>query len=206
MENPGEIRGFLFLSLHIQPYVFMRRILIITGVLAASMFTGSITRAQEQPSPLVPLDPDTRTIMYREVVTEQGNPGYLYDKAIEWFRSYYPNPTAVYTVQDRVNGKVEGIGRMKIFYFDKDGTRIDGGQVMYTIKMEFRENRYRYTLTEFLLKAASRYPLEKWLNRSDPAYNPQWDAYLYQVDTTMQRLISTMKAGMKPAVKKTDEW
>jgi len=140
------------------------------------------------------------------VVSEQGNPGYLYDKAIEWFRSYYPNPTAVYTVQDRVNGKVEGIGRMKIYYFDSDGNRIDGGQVMYTIKLEFKDNRYRYTLTDFLLKSASRYPLEKWLNKSDPAYNPQWDAYLYQIDTTMQRLVTTMKAGMKPTVKKTDEW
>ena len=184
----------------------MKRILILTAILATQVFTGSVAIAQGQPVPPVPVDPDTKTIMYREVVSEQGNPGYLYDKAIEWFRSYYPNPTAVYTVQDRVNGKVEGIGRMKIYYFDSDGNRIDGGQVMYTIKMEFKDNRYRYTLTDFLLKSASRYPLEKWLNKSDPAYNPQWDAYLYQIDTTMQRLVTTMKAGMKPTVKKTDEW
>jgi hypothetical protein len=192
--------------LHNHPYMCMKRILILTWILATQAFTGSVVTAQGQPSPLVPVDPDTKTIMYREVVNEQGLPGYLYDKAIEWFRFYYPNPTAVYTVQDRVNGKVEGIGRMKIFYFDADGNRLDGGQVMYTIKMEFKENRYRYTLTDFLLKSASRYPLEKWLNKSDPAYNAQWDAYLYQVDTTMQRLLTTMKAGMKPTVKKTDEW
>jgi len=161
---------------------------------------------QEKAAAPVPVDPDSKMIMYREVVSEQGNPGYLYDKAIEWFRAYYVNPISVFTVQDRVNGKVEGTGRLKIYYFDNAGTRIDGGQVQYNIKMEFKENRYRYTLTDFLLKSASRYPLEKWLNKSDPAYNPQWESYLYQVDTTMQRLITTMKAGMKPTVKKTDEW
>jgi hypothetical protein len=184
----------------------MKRMLIFTGLLMAKVFTGPVAMAQEQPPAPVPVDPDTKMIMYREVVNEKGNPGYLYDKAIEWFRFYYPNPTAVYTVQDRTNGKVEGIGRMKIYYFDNEGTRLDGGQVMYDIKIEFKEDRYRYTLTDFLLKSASRYPLEKWLNKSDPAYNPQWDAYLYQIDTTMQRLVATMKEGMKPTVKKTDEW
>jgi hypothetical protein len=183
----------------------MKRILIIAGILALTLIAGS-AMTQEKAAAPVPVDPDSKMIMYREVVSEQGNPGYLYDKAIEWFRAYYVNPISVFTVQDRVNGKVEGTGRLKIYYFDNAGTRIDGGQVQYNIKMEFKENRYRYTLTDFLLKSASRYPLEKWLNKSDPAYNPQWESYLYQVDTTMQRLITTMKAGMKPTVKKTDEW
>jgi hypothetical protein len=183
----------------------MKRILIIAGILALTLIAGS-AMTQEKAAAPVSVDPDSKMIMYREVVSEQGNPGYLYDKAIEWFRAYYVNPISVFTVQDRVNGKVEGTGRLKIYYFDNAGTRIDGGQVQYNIKMEFKENRYRYTLTDFLLKSASRYPLEKWLNKSDPAYNPQWESYLYQVDTTMQRLITTMKAGMKPTVKKTDEW
>ena len=40
------------------------------------------------------------------------------------------------------------------------------------------------------------------MNKNDPAYNPQWDSYLYQVDTTMQSLVVKLKAGMKPTVKK----
>jgi hypothetical protein len=184
----------------------MKRILILITTLSFLVCQGYMALSQEKPSAPVPVNPDTKTIMYREVVSEQGNPGYLYDKAVEWFRFYYTNPASVFTVQDRVNGKVEGTARMKIYYFDSDGNRMDGGQVMYDIKLEFKENKYRYTLTDFLLKSASRYPLEKWLNKADPAYNAQWDAYLYQVDTTMQRLITTLKAGMKPTVKKTDEW
>ncbi len=176
--------------------------ILLGGALLAVQVPGQ----QKQASPNLPIDPDSKKIVYREVVNQEGTAGYLYDKAVEWFRAYYVNPISVFNVQDRVNGKIEGTGRMSIYYFDNQGTRIMGGQVIYSIKLDFKENKYRYTLTDFTLKSASRYPLEKWLNKSDPAYNPQWDNYLYQVDTTMQRLITTLKAGMKPTVKKKDEW
>ena len=96
---------------------------------------------------------------------------------------------------------------MKIYYNDsKTGTRMDGGLILYTIRIEFKDNKYRYTLTDFNLKTSSRFPIEKWMNKDDPAYNPNWDSYLYQVDTTMQRLVSTLKEKMKPTVAKKDEW
>jgi hypothetical protein len=155
----------------------------------------------------LPVDPDSKKIMYREVIDEQGKPAYLYDKAIEWFGYYYVNAQSVYTVQNKENGKIEGIGRIKIYYIDEvSGDRRDGGLIQYQIKIELKDNKYRYTLNDFNLKGASRYPIEKWMNKTDPAYNSNWDSYLYQVDTTMQRLISTLKEKMKPTVVKKDEW
>lgn len=155
----------------------------------------------------LPIDPDSKKIMYRDVVEENGKPAYLYDKAIEWFGYYYVNPQSVYTVQDKVNGKVEGIGRMKISYLDeRSGVRRDAGIIQYQLKLEFKENKFRYTITDFNLKAASRFPIEKWMNKTDPAYNSNWDSYLYQVDTVMQRLVSSLKEKMKPTVVKKDEW
>lgn len=164
--------------------------------------------AQKQDvAPNLPLDPGTNKIMYRDVVEQKGSPAYLYDKAIEWFGYYFVNPQSVYTVQDKVNGKVEGTGRMKIYYQDeKAGMRRDAGLILYQIKIEFKENKLRYTLTDFNLKGTSRFPVEKWMNKADPAYNPNWDSYLYQVDTVMQRLVSTLKEKMKPTVEKKDEW
>ena len=166
----------------------------------------SFAQGSDKPANL-PLDSETKKIMYREVVDQEGKPSYLYDKAIEWFGFYYLNAQSVYTVQSKENGKIEGQGRMKLYYTDgASGVQRDGGVVMYQIKMELKDNKYRYTLTDFNLKGASRYPLEKWMNKSDPAYNTTWDSYLYQVDTTMRRLISTMKEKMKPTVIKKDEW
>ncbi|HNY02749.1 MAG TPA: DUF4468 domain-containing protein [Bacteroidales bacterium] len=155
----------------------------------------------------LPVDPETKKIQFREVVEQPGTPGYLYDKAIEWFGYYYPNPQSVYMVQSKENGKIEGMGRMRIFYPDAaSGVAREGGIISYQIRIELKENKYRYTLTDFNLKGASRNPIEKWMNTSDPAYNPNWDMFLYQVDTTMQRLVSTLKEKMKPTVVKKDEW
>lgn len=172
--------------------------------LGVTMASGIM--AQQPNKAAVPLDEETKKISYREVVSQDGTPDYLYDRAIEWFRSYYPNPTSVYRVQDKVNGKIEGIARLTLKYSDPDGLVRDAGIVQYNILIELKENRYRYTLTDFNFKAVSRYPCEKWLNQADPAYNPLWDSYLYQIDTTMRSLTSNLKSGMKPVVKKTDEW
>ncbi|MCX6287096.1 MAG: DUF4468 domain-containing protein [Bacteroidetes bacterium] len=174
---------------------------IILGCLCVSAIVAQTA------SPNLPIDPETKKLTYRDVVNQEGNPGYLYDKAIQWFGYYYLNAASVFSVQDRVNGKVEGVGRLRIYNNDsKTGLHTEGGLVTYQIKIEFKENRYRYTLTDFNLKLASRFPIEKWMNREDPAYNPSWDTYLYQVDTTMQRLVSTLKEKMKPIVVKKDEW
>ncbi|MEI8006198.1 MAG: DUF4468 domain-containing protein [Bacteroidota bacterium] len=180
------------------------------SVLTFSILLGCLcffSVAAQTASHGLPIDPETKKISYKDVVTQEGNPGYLYDKAIQWFNYYYLSPASVYSVQDRVNGKIEGLGRLRIYNNDiKTGTHTDGGIVTYLIKIEFKESRFRYTLTDFNLKLASRYPIEKWMNKEDPLYNPNWDAYLYQVDTTMQRLVSTLKEKMKPIVVKKDEW
>ncbi len=184
-----------------QCFYMLSRVLLM-GMLGLPLF------AQKQAQPYnLPIDPETKKIVYREVVEQKGTPAYLYDKAIEWFGYYYLNPQAVYTVQSKENGKIEGVGRMKIYYTDEaSGVKRDGGLILYQIKMELKENKFRYTLMDFNLKGPSRFSIEKWMDKSDPAYNSNWDSYLYQVDTTMQRLISTMKEKMKPSVVKKDEW
>ena len=181
----------------------MKRVVIF---IMAIMTFGFSSGQQNQSSPQLPVDPDSKLIMYREVVSQEGNPDVLYDRGASWFSSFYKSPTSVLRVQDKVNGKIEGTGRFQIYYFDEQGNKRDGGVIAYDIKLELKENKYRYTLVNFNLKAVSRFPLEKWLNKNDPAYNPQWDAYLFQVDTTVQSLVKNLKEGMKPKVIKKDEW
>lgn len=175
---------------------------------AVFLFTivNTLTAQEAVSTPNLPLDPDSKKILYQEVIEEKGDPGYLYNKAMEWFNYYYPNPTSIFNVQDRVNGKIEGTARMVLYFTDDKGNRLNAGVVIYTIRLEFKDNRYRYTMTDFNLKGSSRFPIEKWLNKEDPAYNPLWNDYLYQVDTTMQRLTSTLIEKMKPVEEKTDEW
>jgi hypothetical protein len=180
----------------------MKRLIIILSVLIAAA-----TYAQDKPPVTsLPVDPETKTIKYREVVNQEGTKDVLYDRGAEWMRSYYLNPGSVTKVQDKVNGKIEGTAKIRLYNFDSDNTRIDAGVVYYDIALEFKENRFRYTLTNFTLKGDSRVPLEKWMNKNDPSYNPKMETYLYQVDTTMTHLITKLKEGMKPKVIKKDEW
>jgi hypothetical protein len=188
--------------------MIMKYPLKITGFVLLMAFGTIGLFAQDKPlTPKIPVDSATKKIMYRDVVSQEGTPAYLYDRAVEWFGFYFLNAQSVFSVQDKVNGKVEGIGRLRITYKDEksDVTR-DGGMVTYQIRLEFKENKYRYTLTDFNLKTASRFPLERWLNKNDPAYNREWDNYLIQVDTTMHSLITSLKEKMKPKVVKKDEW
>lgn len=166
-------------------------------------FFITISHAQ---TPSLPLDPDTKTIKYQGVVPQEGTPDVLYDRGASWISNYYKSPSSVLRVQDKANSKIEGTGRLMLSYTDKDGLKLNGGLVVYDIKMEFKTDKYRYTITDFSLKAVSRSPIEKWMNKNDPAYDPRWDSYLYQVDTTMQGLIKSMKEGMKPKQIKKDEW
>jgi hypothetical protein len=168
--------------------------------------SGLAWSQQSQPAANLPVDAETKMIQFREVVEQEGDKDVLYDRGASWFSSYYKSPVSVLKIQDKVNGKIEGTGRCRIVYTDEQGLIRDAGIILYNIKMELKDNKYRYTLTDFTLKSTSRYPIEKWMNKNDPAYNPLWDSYLYQIDTTMQSLIHSMKEGMKPKVIKKDEW
>lgn len=181
----------------------MKRIITLVLFMISA---GFVLGQQTSPAHNIPVDSDSKLIMYREVVNQEGNPNILYDRGASWFGAYYKSPTSVLKVQDKVNGKIEGNGRFTIYYFDEQGNKREGGQINYDIKLELKENKYRYTLVNFNLKAASKFPVEKWLNKNDPAYNPNWDSYLYQIDTTMLSLVKNLKEGMKPKAIKKDEW
>lgn len=178
----------------------------ICNVLFFLLATGACFSQTNQPAPEIPVDPDSKLIQYREIINQDGTKDVLYDRGAEWISSYYRNPGSVTKVQDRVNGKIEGTGRMQLYFYDSNNTRIDAGMVYYDFRLEFKDNKYRYTLNNFSLKGISRIPLEKWMNKNDPSYNPQVENYLYQVDTTMQNLVVKLKEGMKPRVIKKDEW
>ena len=136
--------------------------------------SGSFKAFTQEQSANLPVDPESKKIMYRGVVDQAGTLAYLYNKAIEWFGYYYVNAQSVYSVQDKENGRIEGVGRMKIYITDEqDVARRHAGLLLYQITFELHDHKYRYTLTDFNLKANSRLPIEKWMNKSDPAYNPK---------------------------------
>ena len=50
-------------------------------------------------------------------------------------------------------------------------------------------------------------PVEKWLDRSDPEYNKQWDSYLDQIVEFVNNWRENLKEKMHPEPEKVkDDW
>jgi len=154
----------------------------------------------------IPVDTITKLISYKEVVQEKGSADELYNRAIEWFNSFYKNPTGVTRIRDPQNHKITGVAQFKIKKTDKDGVNIDAGNIAYTIILEFKDNRYRYELTNFNHKRTSYFPLERWLDPKDPQYNSDCPEFIKQVHNYSQELSKSLKQGMKPKVFIEDNW
>lgn len=154
----------------------------------------------------IPIDPDTKLITYKEVVTVPGTPSELFNRAIEWINKQYKNPTDATKVRNPATGLIEIIHRIEITKEDKGVTRT-AGIIDYSMKIELKDGRYRYTITNFNLRDASRQPIEKWLDKTDKLYQPVWESYLKQIDEASRKIIESLKSGMQPpAPKKVDEW
>lgn len=155
----------------------------------------------------VPVDPDTKKIIYQEVVDETASKDTLYKRALLWVNNNFKNPQEVTRIRDAENGKVVGQHRIKMMDTDKDGNKTFSNVVVeYTFKIEAKENKYRISITDFEMKSISKFPLERWLDKKDPMYTPKWDDYLLQVDAAIKDVILSIKKGMKPAKVKSDEW
>jgi hypothetical protein len=155
----------------------------------------------------IPVDEDTGLITWKEVVSESGSKDALYKRCIEWINSQYKNAQEVTRVRDPEDGKITIQHRIRMVDVLQDGAEQNANTVVaYVLRIEFKENRYRYTFTDFTMVASSKFPLERWLNPNDPSYMPKYEGYLVQVDKAVHDIIRSLKQGMKEKVVKEDIW
>jgi hypothetical protein len=85
------------------------------------------------------------------------------------------------------------------------GVKTMAGIVIYTLEIYLKEGRYKYKLTQIQWKKASKYPIERWLDKSAPTYLKKYEFYLKQVDAEAKRVITSLKEGIKQKKKKEEE-
>ncbi len=174
--------------------------LSITGLSVLSAQTTVI-------APKIPFDTVTKLITYTDVITQNGIKDSLYNRAVHWGNSFFKNFQNVAKVLNKESGKIEGIHMFKVYNApDKEGVKTEAGVVSYSFTIDLKENKYRYTISKLNLKSISYFPLERWLNKKDPSYQPAWEGYLTQVDAYMQDFVKSLKKGMLEAVKVSDDW
>lgn len=176
------------------------------ALLITTLLIGMINFLNAQTDKL-PMNPENNKIRFQEVITETGTKDELFNRSINWLNNYYKDPVRITSVRDQPTGKIIGRHTIRLQYTGDDGVRRDGASVYYEFTLEMRDERYRYTITDLLLKTASRYEIEKWLNKDDPAYDPRWDDYLVQIAEYVDQWSANLKEMMKPEPEKVeDEW
>jgi len=176
------------------------KIIFLSLVTSALMLGGLNVTAQETAFQM-PIDPDTKLITYKEVVTIAGTPAELFNRAIQWVNKQYKNPVDATKVRDQASGIIEIVHRIELTRIEQ-GATILAGRVDYSMKLEMKDGRYRYTITNFNVKDLSRQPLERYMDKKDPSYIPLWDDYLKQVDNFTRKMIESLKQGMQPPAEK----
>ena len=167
-------------------------------------FAGFHLFSQEEQS-VVPVNPETGIIQFRDVVDEQGTKEELFNRCIYWLNSYYKNSTRVTTIRDIQTGRIEGKHNIRIYYYADDSVKTQAGTVDYVFNIELKQDKYRYTLTDLKFRSKTRMPIEKWLNKDDSEYNLHWDEYLQQIADFVEDWSANLKKKMQPEKNKTDD-
>ena len=153
----------------------------------------------------IPFDAEARKIKFQQVIEEEGSQNELFNRCVFWLNDYYKDPVRITSVRDAPSGKIMGKHTIRLKYTDDKGIEHDGPSVYYEFTIEVRENRYRYTITDLLLKTASRFEIERWLDKEDPAYDPRWADYLDQIAEYVDQWSAFLIQKMKPEPKPTED-
>lgn len=169
-------------------------------------FIASAQKGETLTPPDLPIDERTNLVTYQDVVKQEGTPAVLYERAMEWVKKYYKNTAEVIKKADPQKSVIEMRSSVRIYFKQKDGTLRYKNVVYYNFKLECRDNRYRYTITNFNEKAAGPAPIENWFNTSLSGWTPSQYDYLAQIDEQIKALIESLEEGMLPAEEFIDEW
>ena len=175
-------------------------------VAAMMIMAANAQKPSQLPVPDLPIDERTNLVTYQDVVKQEGTPQVLYDRAMEWVKKYYKNTSEVIKNADADKKVIEMRSSVRIFSKQKDGTMVPKNIVYYNFKLECRDNRYRYTITNFNEKAAAAAPIENWFKTDSPYWSPSQYEWLTQIDGQIKELINSLEEGMLPPEVFEDEW
>jgi len=153
------------------------------------------------------IDEETKLIVYKEVVQQEGTKGTLYDKAFAWANSFYKSPTNVLREKDKEGGKLMARHRFYIWNTNpKTRAKIRAGTVEYTLNFNFKEGKYKYEITKINHKQQSSFAVEKWIEDNKRSYDSQTSSYLVQIDEEINKIIKSFKAGIAKKDKVEEDW
>lgn len=143
----------------------------------------------------MPISDETSLYTYQDVVETPGiSSKDLYVRANSWFATRYNSAQNVIQYNDKEEGKIIGKGAFTLLYSMAER------MVNYTITIEVKEGRYRYTISQFSLDWLTNPTVQSF--ESLPAMNKK--KILPKTDEHIRALIEDLTEAMK--TNKKDDW
>jgi hypothetical protein len=121
----------------------MRNILILLGCL----FLFKTATAQKDS---LAFDEHGKYIYYKVVGMDKYSADTLYKRSLSFFKNYVDSKTLKLTEQDAKDGNLTGTGFLVVY--KPSLAKHPDAQIGYQFKMEIKDGKYRYWLTDFVFK------------------------------------------------------
>lgn len=181
-----------------------------TFALMATIVVVNVLWAQKTTltAPELPRNEQTQKVQYQEVVDMPGiSATELGKRAVNWGKKYYTNWNGLGATIDTVNGKIFAKPQVTLYRTLKDGTKAIANVIKYSITIDLKDGKYRITITDFTIKAASITPVETLFSESSSTKEDNYNQ-LSQLDADMNSLLDSLKSDMEiPSIQvKKDDW
>jgi hypothetical protein len=189
---------------------------LICYVIAFLMFNSLLAQKNNYEKPNLPIDIETNTITYTEVVVLDTTlkKDELYSRAREWFAKTYKSANSVIQMDDKEDGKIVGRASIPITY-NSIGIIAPGGSISYNISVYVKDGKYKYEFANFQHqgdgnKIPSYGSCTKMLNTTVKylgiGMQKTYNVYLNQMHTEIIETISSLKSTLALKSISTKEW
>lgn len=190
----------------------MKHLLLLVALLLASPLAHAQKAKEDDSTPTLPRDPDTKQVTYTGVVEVPGaTQAQLYSRAFEWVAKRYNSAKDVVQMQDKESGKivVKGITTGHAAKGHEYGT------VTHTFSLYMKDGKYKYDITNFRHEyfATGRYagdyslgPFEDdepklKMALANGAIKKSWNILRRNTEADIKALITDLEATMTAKIK-----
>lgn len=183
----------------------MKKVLIVIAIVCG--YAAQAQKSADLEVPYFPVDEKTQLVTYTDVIQVPGIvTDSLYNVAMAWMKTFYVSPSQAIKSQSKEEGIIEIKHQFQITRTDK-GQEIKSGQINYYLTLQFRDGRFKYTVTKVNVQGNSYFGIEKWINEEQFKKDETVIGYLIQIDKFMQDLVLSLETEVKPVeAPKEEEW
>lgn len=183
----------------------MKKFLAVICMLGSVAVYAQKGNTEERPS--FPIDDETKLVTYTDVIQVPGVlKDSLYNVAMEWMKEFYKSPSQAIKSQSKEDGVIEIKHQFQLTRTDK-GQTVKAAVIEYDMTLQFRDGRFKYTVTKLRVQGPSYFGVEKWINEEQYAKDESITGYLTQIEEFMNKLTGSLDSELRPAApKKEEEW